>query len=190
MNHFQWTAEQVKTAVEAKGYKYFTGHKGYDLNIIGIRTSNNDADTFNDWLTVSYTLDGNINMFAFPCTTDPGLYYKEKPVNVKGTAKLVEGQHSALWSIGRHKGKYTALTQHSRVVVARGSSRDVGVFGINLHRANEKRASTVIGKWSAGCQVIQDPLHFDFIMALCKKQVSHLGYKTFTYTLLSDTDLV
>ena len=46
--------------------------KGYDLNLVGIRTSSIEANMFDDWLTVFYKFDDVWNFFAFPATTDPG----------------------------------------------------------------------------------------------------------------------
>jgi hypothetical protein len=63
-----------------------------------------------------------------------------------------------------------------------------GIFGINMHRSNANRASTQVDKWSAGCQVFQDPVHFDFALALCDTQIEKHGWESFTYTLLEESD--
>ncbi len=66
---------------------------------------------------------------------------------------------------------------------------DTGFFGINIHRANESRASVQVDRWSAGCQVLQDPDHFAFLMQLCERQRQKFqSGDAFTYTLLEQLD--
>lgn len=180
-----------------KSYRVFQNRKGYDLNIVGIRSSVIDQEVFNDWLVVFYMQDGRWNSFPFPCTTDPGSFYLKQPLNVAGTAILKPGQYRGSHKIGRHKN-YKALQQNKPVTVYRDDNRDgyldagdmaqqKGMFGINIHRSNAHRPSTVIGKWSAGCQVLQDPLHFGFLMSLCDSASSIYG-NSFSYTLLEEKD--
>ena len=66
-----------------------------------------------------------------------------------------------------------------------------GYFGINIHRASahstqERGLTEDVGRYSAGCMVIQDRDDFDRLIALAKKQVETLGYKNFSLTLLED----
>ncbi len=191
------SAGAIAIIMRSKGYKVFENAKGYDLNLFGIRTDDVDANTFNDWVGVMYRAGGAWNLFAFPATTDPGLYWREKPMNVKGTAILKPGQYRGSHMVGQHKG-YAALQQKGPVAVYRDadgdaeldtdeSTVDEGMFGINIHRASTKGASTRVGKWSAGCQVVQDPLHFDFLMAMARKSAGIYG-NSFTYTLLAQSD--
>ena len=191
------TAEQIVSAMKKKGYKVFSNPKGHDLNIVGIRTSALDEEKFNDWITVFYIFDGVWNCFAFPATTDPGTFYRKNPINVKGTAILKPGQYRSVYKIGKHRG-YKALQQQKTITVYRDSNRDAnrdtmwskeatGGFGINIHRANAHRPSTVVGKWSAGCQVIQDPDHFQFLLILCERGKKKFS-NSFTYTLLEEND--
>ena len=69
-----------------------------------------------------------------------------------------------------------------------GTEEHSGIHALNIHRANSHRASTVVGKWSAGCQVFQDPDHFLFLLSLCEKGKERFG-NSFTYTLLEEGDL-
>lgn len=192
--------EAVKAVMERKGYKVFEGsrQKGYDLNIFGVRAADTAANTFNDWLGVMYLQSGVWNMFAFPGTTDPGLYWREHPMNVHGTALVKPGQYRGLWKRGRHQGKYEALVQASPISVYRDANRNatlepreetvqVGMFGINMHRANPNTPSVQVNKWSAGCQVFADPIQFDFMMALVRKSQAIWGDR-FSYTLLTEAD--
>ena len=190
------TADQLREVMKSKGYAVFDGEKGYDLNLFGIRTSDRAANTFNDWVGAMYLQHGIWNLFCFPATTDPGLYWREHPMNVKGTAMLKPGQWRGCWQVGKHQGKYEALVQRKEVTVYRDPDRDnlaeageedTGLFGINIHRANPNQASSQVDKWSAGCQVLADPLQFDFLMALAKKSTSLYG-PSLSYTLLDEAD--
>ena len=69
-----------------------------------------------------------------------------------------------------------------------GQLVDVGMHGINFHRASAGGPRDTIGKWSAGCQVPQDDAHHDFVMALAKRAAERFG-NSFTYTLLREDEL-
>lgn len=188
----------IKAAMAAKGYKIFKNPNGHDLNIVGIRTEDLSPDAFNDWITVFYLNKAQWNYFAFPATTDPGTYYRTHPINVKGTAVMKPGQYRSAYKIGRHRG-YKALQQKGPVTVYRdntldeqidihGMEEDTGLHAVNIHRANGVRPSVKVGKWSAGCQVFQDPDHFSFFLSLCERGKEKYG-NSFTYTLLEEADL-
>ena len=196
MNNFP-AVHSIIQVMEKKGYKVFKSPKGHDLNIVGIRTGDMMANSFNDWLTVFYIFDGRWNIFAFPATTDPGLYYRQESINVKGTAIVKPGQYRGMWRIGKHRG-YKALQQVKPVTVYRdadrnnkldvtGQKEEKGLFGINGHRSNAHKPSTSVHKWSAGCQVLQDPDHFAFLLKLCERAAEKFG-NSFTYTLLTEND--
>ena len=196
MRVFPLLADDVINIAKFNGYKTF--HGLYDLNIIGIRTADDDSNTFNDWLTVSHQRnDGTLAFYAFQATTDPGTYWREHPQNVKGTAKVCHGQYRGLWELGKHRGKYEALTQVGGIDVTRYKKGNTdaenhkihhGVFGINLHHASSSGSSQLVDKWSAGCQVLADIDDFNFLMTLCKRQISSGVGSKFSYTLMSDAD--
>lgn len=202
MTGFRWTAGQIIDAMRRRQYSVFDASKrgGYDLNLFGVRSATRVPDAFDDWIGAFYRDAAGVwCLFAFPGTTDPGAAALESPINGKGTAILAPGQHRGLWKLGQHQGKYRALVQAKPVGVMRdgnrdrvldhGAALDIGMHGINLHRAGEARRSTVVGMWSAGCQVIADPCHFDILLSLCDRQVATLGYDSFTYTLLNEAEL-
>lgn len=185
----------INTMVK-KGYVVFDSRKGHDLNIVGIRSKDMSSNQFNDWITVFY-LYKTWNFFSFPGTTDPGTFYRQNPINVKGTALLKPGQYCGAYKIGHHRG-YKALQQKRSMTVYRDANRDtvldttgvkedIGMFGINIHHANAFRPSMSVDKWSAGCQVFQDPDHFAFFMTLCERAREKFG-NSFTYTLLQESD--
>lgn len=189
---------RIIAAMEAKGYTVFKNAGGHDVNIVGIRTADLSPNAFNDWVTVFYLLEETWNHFAFPATTDPGLYYLKNPLNVRGTAIMKPGQYRGAYMIGRHRN-YKALQQKGPITVYRdrdmdaqidtiGVAEDTGIHAVNIHRANAHRPSMVVGKWSAGCQVLQDPDHFAFLLSLCERAKEKFG-NSFTYTLLEERDL-
>jgi hypothetical protein len=190
-------AENIVATMRGKSYRVFENPNGHDLNLVGIRNSSSDANRFDDWLCAFYWFDGIWNLFAFPGTTDPGTYYRENPIELRGTAIMKPGQYRGAYQVGKHKG-YKALKQVGSITVYRDANRDTeldttgateqGINAINIHRANRIRASTRVDKWSAGCQVMQDPDNFDFFMTLCDRAAQKFG-NSFTYTLLESEDI-
>ena len=180
--------------VVSSGYVVFTRGE-YNLNIIGIRTANSDANTFNDRMCVVYKDAHGWITRTWPCTTDPGTYWRTHPMNVNGTAIMKEGQYRGAYKIGKHRGQYDALVQTGgRVTVWRDNDKDEsldmesgteasGYYGINIHKAGEE--STSVNKWSAGCQVFANEDDFDEFMDLCRTAKSLWG-ETFTYTLVEE----
>ncbi|MBR9998941.1 MAG: hypothetical protein KFF73_08220 [Cyclobacteriaceae bacterium] len=99
-----------------------------------------------------------------------------------------------------HKNKYTALVQDKPVTVIRDFNRDnkldfdsgreqTGFFGINIHRASASGESTLVDKWSAGCQVFASIREYHEFMELCKQASTEWNDK-FTYALISRKGLV
>lgn len=190
------TAHILKT-MEDKGFPVFrTSSKNYNLNIIGIRTTDNSTNAFNDYMVALWFYAGTWHRMDFAITTDPGLYWRENPINVDGTAILKEGHHKGIWQLGLHKGQYIALVQRGIATVYRDDNKDEvldmlegteqeGYFGINCHRASSKRESTQVDKWSAGCQVHANPIQYDSFMEVCIRAKENWG-NSFSYTLLLD----
>ena len=182
----------------SKGYAFFT--KGeYNLNIIGVRHKGAKVTNhFDDCLVVIYNTANEKNVKRiFTCTTLPGKKAMEHPMQIKGTAILVEGQYRGTWKIGYHKGKYKALCQAKPVVVYRDNNKDhvydlsplsidKGIFGINIHKAGDN--STLVDGWSYGCQVFAKSIDFNAFMRLVERSASIYG-NSFTYTLINEEDL-
>lgn len=188
---------------KTKGYAYFT--KGaYNLNIIGVRSDNNNKVTnkFDDLLVLIFnTPTGETKRYIWNITTEPGTYYMTKVLgNPKGTAILVPGQYRGCWQIAKHRNKYKALCQRKAVKVYRDGNYDMtydmnpdktdtGLFGINIHRADENFTRTTIDAYSAGCQVFNSNTDFQSFMRFCEKQKELYG-NSFTYTLIDEKDLI
>jgi hypothetical protein len=158
--------------------KYFIDNKlpVEEITLIGIRDSKDqDKDVINDYLGFWTKKE----LFLVKGTTEPGVYWvkNKEERNKKGTFHLLEGFHEKIWSIGTHKG-YEALVNDYRYCKKTSGWRDAnynftrddkdilvsGYFGINFHRAHPIAIVDRIGKYSGGCQVIQDAKNFKYIL--------------------------
>ena len=188
---------EILKKVKEQGYTVFE-RGAYNLNIIGVRSPSRQANAFDDFLYVVYKDDfNNWIQLRFSITTDAGLYHLNNPSKVEGTAILVAGQYRGVYKIDLHRGQYKALCQRGGAVkVYRDNNRDTvldqdaesietGYFGINIHRANSKKESTQVDKWSAGCQVFADPYDYDIFISICEKAETLWG-NSFSYTLLEE----
>jgi len=193
----------IHAAMTNKGYVIFDSAKGFDLNIVGIRSVITKANRFDDWLTVSYkdAAHGDWAFYAFACTTDPGLSHLQNLSHRDGTAVLKEGQYRSSHMIRKHQGKYDAICQKAGYTLQTYRDRNqdgtidrdadkvfTNATGINIHRAGATRRSTQVDRWSAGCQVLADPTDFDVLMTLARRAKEIYG-NGFTYTLLNEVDL-
>ena len=198
------TRQQIEEALKVKNYKWF--EKGdYNLNIVGVRNSetlNKVTNKFDDYITLSYKIDGKWQFHCFDCTTDPGTHWVENVMNDKGVTILKPGQYRKSHKLRLHGGKYLALGQQNPLTVYRDNNRDAkynldesktdtGIFGINIHRASkyEGKKSTNINKWSAGCQVIAANDDWHEFLDICQ-QAREVWSNNFTYTLIESKDLV
>ena len=179
------------------GYQLFTAE--HQLNIIGIRAHEKKVNLFNDRIVLFY--DDNFHIFK--ASTKPGKYWLNNLINKKGTAILKPGQYKNAYILGLHKNKYLALVQRgAEVVVYRDKDLDnefdmkdatveTGYFGINIHRASKFHLSELVGKWSAGCQVIQSKDDFNLLIQIAQKYKDFQpkpGF--FTYTLLNEINII
>lgn len=164
------------------------GYQWPTLHIVGVRSAANEKNKFDDTI---YLINGPM-MHVFTGTTNPGTHWLKNLLNPKGTAVLKPGQYVDSWKLGLHQGKYEALVQRKAVTVYRDGDKDdtaeeqgkedTGLFGINIHRANPSAISSLIDKWSAGCQVLNNPKEFSILIETCKQSKKDV----FTYTLLRE----
>ena len=209
----------ILKAVQRLGHKVFDGktQPAYNLNIVGIRSSNRDQteDAFDDWMTCTFreTPGGRFKTLWWRCTTDPGKQALLHPelYNADGTAIIVPGQYPSAYRLAPHRSTYICLAQRGPkpITIARDSDRgttyelrketfETGFFGCNIHKAgrDSDRISGVTGKgrkwtWSAGCQVLKKERDFNELIDLARLQIeTHPRWpQTFTYTLIEDSDL-
>jgi hypothetical protein len=180
--------------VESLGHAIFTSGI-YNLNIIGIRTKDSHLNEFDDRMCVVFRDEMSWITRTWPCTTDPGNYWRDNYGNVAGAAILVPGQYRSAYKIGKHRGRYDALVQRGGAVqVYRDANRDEvldhdpdtveeGFFGINIHKAGQN--STFVNKWSAGCQVFANENDFEEFMSICYAARTKWGER-FSYTLIDE----
>jgi hypothetical protein len=191
---------KVYNALKKKGYNVFESDvKPYNLNIVGIRNDDRVSNSFDDWISVMWKFKGNWNFLIYPATTDPGLYYREHPMQPQGTAIVKEGQYPKSYILGKHTG-YEALQQVGNLTIIRDYNKDKILdystgreetgnnFSINIHRARPDGTSIQVDNWSACCQVIADSFQFDQFMKICEQSVINWG-NSFTYTLINVKDL-
>jgi len=197
--HAEIIKERFKGILEGKDYGFFDGNFPHNVNIIGIRNMDGHINKFDDiLLTIYRDTHKRWLVDSYQITTDPGLYWLKKPMNVNGTAILCPGQYRGAYKIDKHRGKYDALCQRGAPLsVWRDGDRDsihdmndntiaTGYFGINIHKAG--RNSTQVDKWSAGCQVFKNDGDFKEFMMTARAAEKQFG-NSFTYTLLESTDL-
>jgi len=195
----------VLARMKALGFKVFV-NGDYNLNLFGIRSADIQSGVYNDLLGCAYRIQDQWYVRYWAATCDPGTYYRENPMNVRGTAILQPGQYPGVYAIDKHAGKYDALCQRGGPVrVWRDADKDgeldynvdeaEGYFGINIHASSSTPytsdrdrdpETSEVGKWSAGCQVHATTTGFREMMALAQMQFAmHPDWKPFlTYTLL------
>ena len=169
-----------------------------DFNLFGIRNAYNQVqDSFNDY--IGFFTDFESEIFLYKGTTDPGVWWTTNPSNVSGTAHLCLGYHKDIWVIEKHQGLYTALCNRwncNPTRIWRDTNKDIkynqvsdkletGRFGINLHRAAALQNIEKIGKYSAGCQVIQKAEDFNVII----KRAIDSEQKKFSYFLFDKSQV-
>jgi len=197
---FSYTLEQILSAMDRKGYAVF--RREYDLNIIGIRSTDLQPNTFNDWIVAAHLRsNGTWACYPLQATTDPGVKGRLSPGNPKGIGAIVPGQYRGLWKLGLHKGS-PALVQSAPVKLYRDNDRDAvlefvpshidsGMFGIDLHGARKTiGASELVDGWSEGCQVLAANEDLQFVLRLVELQATATGHNAVSYTLLNESDIV
>lgn len=178
----KYTIEELKAEFKKHNYEWLPFH------FVGVRSTANLPNQFDDL----FGLILNDKVEWYSCTTNPGTHWLKNLLNPKGAALLKPAQYKDTWTIGLHQGKYEAFKQSKPVTVFRDGDKDdfaeetsvteTGLFGINIHRANEKAISKIIDKWSAGCQVLNNPADFATVLNAAKTTKQ----KAFTYTLLKE----
>ncbi len=159
---------------------YLIGIRGYFLDSMG-KTGVTDRGLYDSaliWISPSTyaTFNGNTN----PSRYRKGFGFKAE----KGMASLMPG----LWKYktGIHYGKipHAAFRQAAEVAVERdgteGQYKDVGFFGINIHKGGSNGTS------SLGCQTLP-PSQFDAFKGLGYGELKRYNQDTFTYILIEES---
>jgi len=181
------TIERVHEVMKTQGMKVFTST--YDCTLFMIRTKDNAANTFNDWIGMSHpTEDGGIASVIIPGTTDAGLYYRLNPMHIDGTAIIQHGKQfrgSFTYMLkGGHNGQ-EAFRQTGGLDYWRDVNRDKYLDFVNpqtnkIYNTNGHDMGTVgnqVNKWSAGCWGSTNE-NMDLLYAMARVQVANgLGNK-------------
>lgn len=188
----------LRKTITKKGYIWYEDKP----NIIGIRSSLNVPDIFNDILAIVYKDKGVEKLYTATITTEPGVAYQKKLLNPNGCWVMMPAQMVDAYSPGFHQSKpdHRCLRSTGKIYGLRDANLD-GIagnsgtpqwaegtkVGANIHGANKAGITKQIGPWSAGCQVHNDWKKKEEMMDICEKLYPKL--KKFTYTLLLEKDL-
>jgi hypothetical protein len=171
----------------------------YDLNIIGIRNMiNPQPNRFDDKIVIAYKLGEKWITEEAEFTTDPGRYWLMKEDYQDCAVYMHPQQARGAYKIATHRG-YKALRQIQKVKYWRDGDKSFSpryggpvfkdLIGLNIHRSSlHKGGSKYVERWSAGCQVFQNNDDFQRFLELCENQIKSLGYRTFTYTLITNEE--
>lgn len=195
------TVDEITAAMDRLGHAVFRDDsKPFNLNLVGIRSSQDYDNTFNDIFVCFWWYQGALNVIRMDGTTVPGETYLKKTINTKGTFVLSAGQYRGVWKGGMHLGKYYALLQLGGAVkgirdndkdaeIDWNSPEDAGYFGINFHRYNaDNTEHDKLNRASAGCQVVQNSDEFELFMSIYDKAKEYHG-SSITYTLINESEL-
>lgn len=214
----QLTYDVIKAVHEKRNYPFPVSPDKLLLKITGIRTNNLIASVFNDYFAYCWEEAGVPKFFACVGTTHPGAYYLEHPMNAAGAAVVIPGFHKDVWKLGRHKQNplNRALIQVNSFMIWRDNDgknllprmeykdgtwqafdannkllqpEKSGLVGIEHHGTKPDWAHGLeIGKWSAGCQVIENWSSKEKVMDLATQQTTAAGIDTFSYALTVEDD--
>lgn len=193
----------LMSIMKDQSFKVFSGDKKpYNLNIVGVRSKDLRPNIFNDMMFLFWKYRGEWVLHKYPMTTDAGLYYLLNPLVHSGTAIMKMGQNIGAYKLcgqgygckGHGKSEYTALRQVKPIEFYRDNNRnsrfdfdessvEKKVISANIHRANKWAIAQLVDRYSAGCQVIQNPSDYNEFIGFCKASLVHYPNE-FTYTLI------
>lgn len=209
---FAPTFKVLTNAYEKKSHKFY--HNGtYNLNIGAIRKNDSKSNKFDDIFFAAFYEDiQKPILFTAACTTDPGKYWLQNPMNSGGTAILVPGQYASSHCLGLHgrnsASPYSALEQCGDMMYVRDNNKDdildfnlyrdplnlakYGFWGnikSNIHRASAWKIVQLVERYSAACQVLQKPNDFDVLIRLVQVYLRKGFPNRLTYTLFEESEV-
>lgn len=143
------TIEKLRAIFAAKKYNFYDD-KAFRLNIIGVRNTNSQSNSFDDTLiiawyeTVSLNAGPNWIIKTYAMTTDPGKPWLLKPMDPAGCAVMIPGQYVNAYMIGIHgrsragNRQYEALEQIGSIAYVRDNNKDA-VIDFSLYQDPVKR---------------------------------------------------
>lgn len=191
------TIKKIHEVMRDAGMMVFT--KPFDATLGGIRTKDNKSGKFNDWLFMSmFTANGGIISVIVEGTTDAGLFYRENPMQVDGTAIIQHGvQHRGAYTYmkkGGHRGQ-EAFRNTGKMSYWRDANRDKyldfdGDVRHAIYNTNGHDMGTVgnnVGKWSAGCWGSVNE-NMDLLYIMAQLQGEHGNGDKFSFAMLHEND--
>jgi hypothetical protein len=163
--------------------------------ILGVRSNEDAYDVMDDKF---YIFKGEQFIEVLYGTTNSGGYglLNYRKWNKKGVAQIKADEwYYSVWKRGKHNGKMDALRQDGEFKVIRDGNKnkksgDVTEWtweknnGLNFHTVSynfkQKLIKWTIGRWSVGCQVVNNVFAFANFMRYSKPQ------KRFTYCLINE----
>ena len=193
------TIEQIHQVMLSQGMKVFI--KPFDVTLGGIRTRDNKSNKFNDWLFASFFTDrGGIVSVIVEGTTDAGLYYRQNPMHIDGTAIICHDvQHRGAFTYmekGGHRGQ-EAFRQTGPMQYWRDANRDIyldfdGEVRTAIYNTNGHDMGTVgenVNKWSAGCWGAENE-NMDLLYIIAKQQIKKGIGNKFSFALLHENSFI
>jgi hypothetical protein len=201
------TTETIERTFDALGYPL---DKKGKINTFGIRSLDMTAGYFNDILGLYWVeRNGKPYIHLSSGTVDPGSYYLGNPMHKDGTMVLAFQYCEDAYMLGYHRGQYEALVQRKsmeyyRITKEEYEEDNIGreegkwiinlkdkpkyfsITGCNQHRASSFRELHEIGRYSAGCQVRNNPTQYQDFLRICKSSKQ----KFFSYALFSEKRLI
>lgn len=195
-----FTHLEILETYKSKGYPLNSGIN--EVNIFSIRNDDPIANSFDDSIGIlTRVTPSSWYVYQWDATTDPGLYYRNNPMNKDGTAIVIPAFHPKCHKVGLHKG-YEAMEQVGPMKYVRDNNKN-GVLDFlykitgakifnqigktNIHKAG--KASKLVDKWSAGCQVFAVENDFNLFMTIVKKSASFKKANLFDYALFELKDI-
>lgn len=191
---------KVLKAIDAYGFKLSL--EPGEINIVAIRNMNPQGEPVNptpnkfDDLLILFTYqEGAYKLIdKWVCTTEPGKFWTQNPMNPGGAARIdIPGQYSS-WQVGFHQGKmnHEALVQTGgKIRVRRDANKDFssqgdsiseGFFGVNIHHGWDSSYEN-IGRTSAGCVVIPRIALQKLFMSKIKSDPRYIKDARFVFTV-------
>ena len=179
----------IKQQFKKKDYIFYEDDVNYKLNIFAVRSNYRPAESFADFLYLTYKdFKGDWRVHQWQITTDVITFYKNLENKVTGTKILIPGQYYNCYKIGDHEStsgdKHQALTQREGQVDVKFSDGRVekGYYGCDIIGRLPKQ-----DKWKSATIGFSNVDNFKDFM----KVVHHalrFHDNDFTFTLFDEID--
>ena len=191
-------AERVIRYMISQGYQVFIGKGNYNIvyiegmNLDG-KPNKNEPNKFNDLRLAIEVIDGKPRIVKkWEATTEPEIYYTDRPQDVMGAFRIKPGQYTA-WEIGYHWGNggdaQEALVQTKPIsgyrdlykTYKREGKIYTGLYDINQHHGNNLPLDD-IGFYGAGCLVGRTSAGHQEFLELLKSDIRYKKNPNFVFT--------